>query len=481
MTLKRLYLDSETCGLHGMPVLLQYAVEDGPIVLDEPWKRPIRETLDLIEWMLTHTMVFFNASFDMFHLVKLYTILRLADPNWIPEEHINELALLEPRAQDGPCIKPASALDLMLYCRKGPLQSLMARDDIRIRRVPTALAFALAEELEGKVQIDKIYFAKSADADAPRWQVFDRKDRFGELDKDFKDVCLRFSPAGGLKFLAEHVLKVKPKFHYKDVEPPTSWRPFELGYAPTALAISTAPTWEVWGQKKTKPNYLDNDVVEGFEDEEVTHGPDDKLLGYTWPGVIKHFIDHWHTREDAREYATDDIVYTRALDQHFGFPAPDDNDSVLACMVAAVRWHGFAINKEGIKNVRDAVHAIVQASPVNINKPAEVRKYITEMMNETEKLILSDSEKSTIIDSTKKNNLEAIAKWHVDEREQRDDGTWLEVGQHPAAVRSSEVLKVKEAAKEEELFNKLILAGKFHASFIVIGTLSSRMSGACSH
>ena len=37
---------------------------------------------------------------------------------------------------------------------------------------------------------------------------------------------------------------------------------------------------------------------------------------------------------------------------------------------------------------------------------------------------------------------------------------------------------MKFAAKEIELYDKLLLAGKFHASFIVIGALSSRMAGA---
>ena len=32
-----------------MPVLIQYAIEDGPITLHEVWRRPIGETLDLIE------------------------------------------------------------------------------------------------------------------------------------------------------------------------------------------------------------------------------------------------------------------------------------------------------------------------------------------------------------------------------------------------------------------------------------------------
>ena len=75
--------------------------------------------------------------------------------------------MLEPQGQDGPCVKPAAALDLMLHAAKGPYQALMAREDIRIKRVPSALAYALADELEDRVQLDNIYFAKSADQDAP--------------------------------------------------------------------------------------------------------------------------------------------------------------------------------------------------------------------------------------------------------------------------------------------------------------------------
>ena len=486
MSLKRLFLDSETCGLHGMPVLFQYAVEDGPITLYEVWRHPIHETLKLIGWFCEHAVVFFNAAFDWFQVVKTYTIFRLCDPTWVPEEHIDEIALLEPQGQDGPCVKPAAALDLMLHSRKGPMQSLMAREDVRIKRVPMALAYALAGELEARVEFDNIYFAKRADPNAPRWQVFDRHDSFGDLDEDFKDVVLKFSPAGGLKFLAEHILKLKPKFYYSDVEPSPAWRPYELGYAPTALAVSSPEKgWEV---------------------------QDGETIKHAWPGVIRKFIDHWATRADAREYANDDIVYTRALDKHFGHPEPGDNDSTLACMVAAVRWHGFTINREGIAALKAKAQAVVAASPVNINKPSEVRAYVTAAMNDTETVILEES--------TKKANLEAISKWAIGrmcpackgkgyldketdicaeckgvcyvgdpepcDKCQGDDphcaccgGTGaLKVGRHPAAVRALEILAVKFAAKEIELYEKLLLAGKFHASFVVIGALSSRMAGA---
>ena len=488
------YLDTETCGLHSMMVLLQYAVDEGPIHLYEVWRRPIRETLALIEWICEHTVVGFNLAFDWFHICKIYTIFRLCDPDWIPEEHIDEIAMLEPQGQDGPCVKPVAALDLMLHSRKGPFQSLMARDDIRIKRVPTALAYALADELEGRVRLDNIYFAKSADADAPRWQVFDRKDKWGDIDTDFKDVVLRFNPAGGLKFLAEYALGYKPKFHYKDVEPPTAWRPYELGYAPTALAVSTPQQrWEVWGYKRGKPILLDEDQISAVDacmsdehDNEMLAAsqaePECKLLGMAWPGVIRKHIEHWATRADAREYANDDIVYTRALDKHFGSPEPNDDDSVLACMVPVVRWRGFTINRPGIQELLDKAKATVAASPVNVNKPTEVRAYVTAAMDEMEAIVLAAS--------TKKSNLEAIQDWEVAAEEPcgkcqgdpncvRCGGSGvLKPGRHPAALRATTVLQVKFAAKEVELYDKLLRAGKFHASFVVIGALSSRMSGA---
>jgi hypothetical protein len=458
-----------------MPVLLQYAVNDGPITLYNVWKEPIRKTLALIEEFCEDTIVGFNLAFDWFQIVKTYTIFRLCNPDWSPQEHINEIAAKEMEGRDGPCVKPASALDLMLHSRKGPYQSLMARDDIRIRKVPTALAYALAMELENRLQLDGIYFARSKNKDAPKWQVFDRINRKkGVMDPDFKDVVLKFNPAGGLKFLAEYAMGFEPKFHYHDVEPPRYWYPMELGYAPFAAAISSQDkNWEVWGfdKKKNKP----------------------VLEGHAWPGVIDKFIEHWATHEDAREYARDDIVYTRALDEYFGFPEPGDNDSILATMVPVVRWRGFRIDTAKMQALRDKAQLIVDAAPINTNKPSAVRAYLEEVMDDAESLRMH------LPDSTDKKTLEKIVKMEVTEDEPclkcfgtgcaRCDGTgelkagkpscnseknW---GNHPAAFRAKEVLDVKFAKKEVELYDKLLLAGRFHASFVVVGTKSSRMAG----
>jgi DNA polymerase I-like protein with 3'-5' exonuclease and polymerase domains len=433
----RLGLDSETCGLYGMPVIFQFGEKNGPVTLYEIWKEPVWKTLRLIEWFMEQDLVGFNMAFDQFHVIKVYTIFRLLPSDWIPEEHIDEIAELETEAQDGPCVKPKSVCDLLLHSRKNEFQTLMAREDIRIRRVPTALAFVLAEELEKRVEIDGIYFSRRKDPDAPKWKVFDvYKD--GELVEDFKDVVLSFSPAGGLKFLAEHVLGRKPKYHFEDVELSKEFRPIEYGYAPTARAVSSKEhNWEVW-----EPN-----------DKGVP-----TLIGYAWPGVIKKHIEHWHSHPEAREYASDDIDYTLGLDDYFGVPKSNDDDSVLACMVAAVRWRGFKIDIVGINDLRQAAQSVVDDSPINVNSTAEVRQYLSEALNEIEQLAIAET--------TDKRKLEELASWR------------LGADPHPVAARCKTILNVRKAKKEVELYDKLLRAGKFHASFNVIGAMSSRMSGA---
>jgi len=453
--MKNCFLDTETCGFHGLPTLVQYAIDDGPITLFDPWLRPARESVELIERLMEHCFVGFNCSFDMFHLCKLYTIWRLLPPDLLPVNDVNLVARKEPEGRDGPCVKPASCVDILLHSRKGEYQCLMNRDDVRIRKVPTILAGALAQELEKRVELDGILFAKRSDPNLPKWQVYDRRNNDGEVDPSFKDVVLKFNPGGGLKFLAEHVLGYTPRFHFKDIAHAS--KPYELGYVPFALGVSKPETdWEVFDKVG-------------------------KSLGRTWPAHIIQHVKHWAEDKDAREYATDDVVYTRELWEHFGQPQPDV-DSSLACMVAAVRWHGFIIDEGQTQELLAKARSVLERSPVNVNKPPQVRKYIRDCMDDTESLLIDDS--------TKKSNLEQIRdKMVVTEAGElcikcmgagclrcRGKGT-LDEGPMLASERADEVLKIKFASKEVELHSKLIKAGRFHASFNVIGTLSSRMSG----
>ena len=91
--------------------------------------------------------------------------------------------------------------------------------------------------------------------------------------------------------------------------------------------------------------------------------------------------------------------------------------------------------------------------------PRQAKAWLHELMDEDEK---------TLVTSTAKEVLEEIEKWEDDEDETKP---------HPAAPRARTILNARKAKKEVELYDKLLLAGRFHASFSVIGTLTSRMSG----
>ena len=456
------YIDTETCGFHGLPVLIQYAFEDGPIVLHNVFDVPVRDTLRLIEAFCDKTCVMFNAAFDWFQLSKVYTAWLLLPPDAIPSQlPVLQIAEAERDGRSGPCLKPRDVCDLMIQSQKGEFQTLMSRHDVRVTKVPTALAPLLAAELEARLELDGILFAKRANKNAPKWMVYDRTNRKGEVDPDFKDVTLKFRPARGLKYLAQYCLKLDPKYHsFKDVYPELPHKLCELGYAPFALAISSPEKkWKVWDNKG-------------------------KLKGRAWPASIHIHIEHWRTNEEAREYAQDDVKYTRMLDEYFGYPESGDNDSVLACMVAAVRWHGFTIDSEKVTELLRESREVLAASPVNINKPTEVRAYLREVMEETEAILIDKS--------TKKANLEKIRDTYkvepADAPEMcircfgdgcvRCEGKGeLQAGPTLASKRAAEILKIKASAKEVELYSKLMEAGMFHANFKIIGTLSSRMSG----
>jgi hypothetical protein len=432
-----IFLDTETCGLHGMAVLLQYAIDDGPIILYELWNEPIEKTLRLIESFCADPdgVVGFNLAFDWFHLCKIYTIFRLYyDHTAFPVDDIQTIAYLELDGRDGPCLKPAKACDLMLHARKGPYQSTMDRHDIRIKRVPTPLAWQLADELEKRIKLKDIYFARRKDKTVEKWSVRDRELDDEEMDPNFKDVVLSFAPSSALKALATDIFNLEEDkvLLFTDIEINKKFLPEEVGYAPYWAATS-----------------YDNG----------------------WPGMIQYHIDHWATRELARQYAVDDVKYTRNIWRHFGHPDCGDDDSELACMVAACRWRGYALDVEKIKQLKfDAIERSTSAPTA----PASAKRYIWPFLSESEQLGTGGSTGKVI--------LEEIAKWKKDCPDCEGLGCekCSQTGEvtHPASERAKAVIDARKALKEIELFDKLIQAGRFHASFKVIGTLSSRMAGA---
>jgi len=419
---KLIFMDKETVGLHGFPVLIQYAIELGPVHLYEVWKRPVSETLRLIEMFTENIFVGFNNSFDWFHSCKCYTVFseyatrypHLAD---LPPQ-IDLVVECEEAGRDGLCLKPAASCDLMLWSRKIPrFQTLMSRGDIRIRKVPIDLAYPLADELDALIDLPAIYWSRQKDK-TTRWRVYDIEEQ-----PHFKDIVLKFNASAGLKYLAEFVLGEKPPFHFDDIA--CGVYPKELGYAPTARAAY------------------------------AHFGKDAKC----WPDVIEQHIEHWHSNENAREYAEYDVIFTRKLYYAFveqmGHDLIGDDDSELACMVAAIRWHGYAIDLDGIEELRVQAQAVVDAAPINVNSTTQVRSYLLEAMDPVESVLIAES--------TRKQILEEIEKW-----EDNDE----------AAARAKTILDIRKAQKEVELYDKLLQSRRLHADLNIIGAMSSRMSGS---
>lgn len=453
-----IFFDTETCGYHGPALLIQWAEDDGPIQLHEVWRRPAEETMELIERFANHPggVCGFNLAFDWFHLCQTYNTLRLMNRDDYPDEHIHKYAELEMQARDGLCLKPVTAHDVMLHARKGPYQSTMDRSEIRVKKVPTVLAFALAGELEKRVPLADIYFAKRKNKFEPHWKVYDREDEDGDPEPDFKDIVLKFKASSALKALAVDALKIPPDatLLFADIEVDDKFLPVEDGFAPFAMAHWKHGRWNG-----------------------------------AWPDVIKYHIRHWAYHELARKYAEKDVEYTRDLWKYFGCPEPGDDDSVLACMVASVRWKGYSIDQSGMRELRE--EAIIRQGEFP-TAPEQARRYIQQHMSETEKLVMKNSTRKVLLEEISKyepilcdrcegEGLIATDRWlpgaDQPEAEECPKCKGVQKIPHPAGLAASQVLDARKAGKEKELYDKLLFADRFHASFVVIGTLSSRMAG----
>lgn len=462
-----IFFDTETCGLHGPTILLQYSYDNDPdIFLHNIWYTRIKDSIDILEEIINYPdgVCGFNLAYDWFHICQTYTTLILfKDKNKYPIDCINEYADLEEQARFGPCVKPYRACDIMLHARKGPYQSTMDRSDVRIKRVPTALAWRLAEELDKRIPLKDVYFARKKDKKT-RWQVFDIENDLGEVIPEFKDIVLRFAPSSALKALAADALQINTEAIklFTEVEPPRQSFPVEYGYAPYAKAPLMLK-----GKKSGKK------II-------VQPGPEN-WYG-KWPDIGKIDIQaaHWEYNISAREYASDDVTYTRRLHEYFGSPEPDDDDSVLACMVGSVRWRGFAIDTESIKNLKEQANDRRKLIGFNYNSSKKCKEYLMQAMSPTEQLVIRESTKSVI--------LEGVANWTEETVcldcsgigcNKCEDGLVKNHDKiHPAASRAQEILAARRASKEIEVYDKLLIAGRFHVSLRVIGTLSSRMSGA---
>lgn len=457
------FFDTETIGFHSPTVLIQWADGvDGPVQRHNIWYEPIIDTINLIERMCEEGVCGFNLAFDWFHICQTYTTLVLLGEkvgfDEYPIDHINTYADLEPMARDGHCVKPSTALDLMLYARKGPYQSTMDRKNIRIKRVPAVLAVPLVEELNSRIKLKDIYFTRQQDK-SKRWHIMPIKTGGTkgkpEYDKEFVNVELKFRSSSALKVLATDALGIDESnvLKFGDVGVSKKYNPNEFGWAPFARAL--VPEGYDWFCKIKKG--------QGFRE------------GYAWPGVVKRHASHWKYDVKAIRYSELDVIYLQKLYKYFKQPEAGDDDSVLACMVGASRWRGFSVDIAKLQALLDKAKIREKSAPKHSE---HVRKYLMEVLSPTEQVALKVNE------STKKAILETISRLKIDCAECNGEGKLDCVicggtgeTKHPAAERAEKCLDARKARFDATLFTKLLTARRFHASAKVIGSLSGRMSG----
>ena len=456
------YIDTETTGFAGVMVLMQAAKGDGDVELMCPWAVQAGQAIEFIEeyYLNPDGITMFNATFDSFHVQKMHSLLSLfikknSKYDFL-EDQIDAVAAFEKEAVFESCIKPASCLDLMLYSKQGPFQSLMDRKDIRIRRVPYALATPLIAELNKRIELPDAYFSRRKDASI-RWQIQDIENDLGEIIPNLVDVVLKFAPSSSLKALAKATgIAKENRLMFEDVEIPKQFMSNEPGYAPFAYA-----------PVKTK------------EGKFLRPGPGN--WHGRWPANVEFHIQHWSYNEKAREYAEDDIHDTRGLHRYFDYPELGDTDSQLACMVGSVRWRGFSVDKPGLLEQLKISEEELKQYNFNWNSPAVCRKVLERSMDDNMK---------ALIDGTRKEILENVIKWEIedvcdacfgdgcDDCNDCNEGCVSTGERHPAALDAELILAARSTSKKRGDILKLLMTDRFHPDFKIIGTKSSRMSGA---
>lgn len=461
--MKKIFLDTETVGFHGPIVLIQYAIEDGEVILYPVWQRPVQETIDLIDMFAANCVIGFNLAFDWFHFCQMYTTLKVYQRLYptacfMPDPEL--YAECEPLGRDEGCLKPASAFDVMLHARSTEYQSFMDRNKMVVRKVPNMLAEDVARELNRRLPFKPVYFDRRKRKDRPVWEITDNK-----FDPEFSDIYVDFQPSSRLKALAKDALGLEDdpltlaQLEFKKWE-----LPLELGYAPFALAVKNLEEWPSQDEKRFFGEWKGS-----------------------WPAVIEYHIVKWGYNELARTYAKNDVVYTRALYYFFKSPPVGDNDSILACMVGAVRWRGHAVDLDMIRTLRQQAIDLRGEIP---RARAAVKSWINTEAMEWIKSACNSIEKLGVPEDTDKEALNELISWdeecaklilEIDKQKlgpvERNAAIMALPWTCEASRRAFMVLEARHAQKEIETYDKILIAGRFHVSLKVTGTLSGRMAG----
>ncbi len=429
--MKNYFVDTETIGFYGFPVLLQYAIDDGDVILYDLWTEPIEKTLNLFDEIARNCIIGYNLGFDWYKINQFYTtFIQVIDKTKCPRDiNFEEIKRMEAKGVFKGILKPHSCLDLMMVALEDKYQDLLFKGKQTIYKVPKVLANSLITELN-RIEFPDLYFAKYVDP-TQRWKITNEQG-------DFVDVQLIFRPSAKLKDLCKHIgITRKDRDNYDELNAPKCSE--EFGYRP---------------------------------------------YGWASHDDLYNFTNYWYKDSRARQYATDDVLDTRGLYNHLGKPKPDGTNSVLACMVACCKWKGFNVDTQMLEDLKVEYIKKSSKETVNYDSTDKVYKYIGEVMTDLEKKMFLKEGKITcakpVLESVQKMKEIGLCPecgaMSIDCLACDGEGM-VDVGEHPAVARATHVLEGRKSDKRVGLIDKFLLSKRFHASFNVMGTLSSRMSG----
>jgi hypothetical protein len=417
-----IYLDTESLGFFGPTLLIQYAEDNNDVILHNIFESTVGDTLNLIEKIVTNKggICGFNLVHDWFHLSKTYGILKCLPHN----EKVNPLDYRDvensDEAHDKYCIKPQTALDLLLVGKRSRFQSVMNHRDITIRKVPIAIAEQLVNELLDNIHVPDIYFARSTMG--YRWQIIDLvRGKGDELTPDarkngvlpdtiFCNIRLRFNPSGSLKAIMKslgHEVTELSELNEMDSLPRVS---------------SDCGWWPCNGK---------------------------------WIDSYRFHASAWKNNTRRLEYARNDVKWLRILRAELGNPIAGDTDSLLACAVGAMYWKGFAIDRKTTLHRYQHSKHIINECPVNVSSPAQVKVWLSSVASPMERVLLKDTRSKT---------LRMIAdKWVT--------------SNIALATRCRQVIDARQAKNEAQMLARILVADRAYFLNKIVGTKSNRMSG----
>lgn len=458
MILDTCIFDTETMGLHGPMVILQYQFDDDDSpVLYNPWLEPVSKTILLIRRMVASRVVAHNITFDWAKIQSFYNaIVALAKSQGLearPIDHLNEMVDLIYSERSAYCLKPKQAVCTLMLCQKQVGGAALAMKEIRVRKVPTVAAETVAYVLNKNTNIPEIMFAnRKQNKDIP-WTIAEHDD-----GPEWSDVLLKFAPSNRLKDIAKLVLGVEAVQKLGTDLRPDEY-PAEEGYAPYCNLLDEGGYWYT-----PKPK-----------------GKAQPVARKLWPLLLHDHINFWNNDPQAVKYALDDIVLLKMLFEHLGSPETDF-DSEVGCQVASVRMAGFDIDKARLAEGMLESQAEVDKAEINVDSPKQVKGYILDALDELEAFVVAEG--------CARKKLDHIINIFTLEKEEEcecDESThclrcnsrrYVGPGPMPVVDRANHILNVRNHRKRLQLYRKLDKAQAAYPSFKVIGTKSGRMAGA---